>query len=72
MKFLFGWAADGRTLEVWTRRAGHSWDCWRVSPTVDNEYELYAYGRRVLAVGHDVASLLVRLLPYDPDLRFSD
>lgn len=64
MSFLFAWAPDNDTLEVWLRRKGQSWECWRVTPNADREYELHAWGRRVFACSREMAELLVRLLPY--------
>lgn len=52
-------------LLVWLRLPGQwEWSKWNVTPSYEGQYELYAFGNRVLAVGFEAAELLVRLLPY--------
>lgn len=65
---MFQWEGDNSTLRVWVRKAGEGrWHAFRVTPTSDGQYELHAWGRRVLGVPRIVADLLVGALP-GPDV----
>jgi hypothetical protein len=61
---MFSWEGDNSTLRVWIRKAGEPrWHVYRVTPNTEAEYELHAWGRRILGVPRIVAELLVDTLP---------